>query len=310
MSAQRFFTFVALAACVLTSSFTYAQAPTVTDVFAMRQQHSANNSNFATGDLLFWGASVSPSETTYGVTSQCPSGVTCPSPITAPSVRQALYYHDPAAAPPQFYASHPYDSTLTGAWTLALSSSRSFSDGTFSADTTTVVNTPSVGSVALMPFAATMTATTAGLTPTISWTLPSSTPIPVDNVTVMIFDNTPGSSIIVEPRGGLFTFPGEPKSFVQGNQIFAETVSATTTSVAIPGVSPGGTTMLPVGAPILQYGHQYTISVDLNHVRSGASIDSRSQAFFNFTPINTTSLGLPAGAFIYLPSTSSQSCRS
>lgn len=278
--------------------------PAVSDVFALRVHDSANSSNLATGDNLFWGAdSVIPAATSYGATSQCPSGATCSALFTAPSVTQALNFRDYSAIPNQYFASRPYDPTLTGPWMLAVSSSATFAPGTV-----TVVNTPSVGSVGLMPFVATMTATTAGLTPTISWTLPSSTPISIDSVSLRIFDNTPGFTASTVIKSG----PSLGNSFVQGNLIFDQTMSSGTASIAVPAVSAGGPLMLPAGTPILQYGHDYTMAITLNNTRPGAiftptcpdcSLDSRSQSNFDFTPINPTSLGLPATAIIYLPTT-------
>ena len=63
---------------------------------------------------------------------------------------------------------------------------------------------------------------------------------------------------------------------------------------------------------MLQYGHTYSIGIQLANVTPGSTpvpgcplctVDSRSISYFDYTPINPASLGLPASAVINLPTT-------
>ena len=148
------------------SSLVFAQsAPIVSNTFAVRLDNSVNDGNFATGDILYWGAnSVTPSTSppSYGTTFQCALGSTCPN--STPFTTQALFARPFTLAPDQWFASRPYDSSLTGSWNLRVSSSP-----TFAAGSTSIVQTPAVGLASAMPFVTSMTVQGAGLTPAISW---------------------------------------------------------------------------------------------------------------------------------------------
>ncbi|MCU0898093.1 MAG: PEP-CTERM sorting domain-containing protein [Burkholderiales bacterium] len=255
-------------------------APVASGVFAMRTQNSANDNNFATGDVLFWGAnSVQPAATSYGVTRQCPIGVTCtPSSGT---VQQALFWRPYDLRPDQYYASRPYDSTLTGPWQLVLSPTPSFSPAT-----NVVVPTQAVGGVDLMPFVQSMSVQGAGLTPTISWQLPASTGnVTIDEVRVRVFDRD--NPVTVTNRNGVSS-----QSFLQSDFIYD-------------GVVPSGQTSFQLPASVgLQYGHQYSIAITLQDMRADGTAQSRSQSFFDFTPLNTGNLNVFLPTFVPVPTTS------
>jgi len=60
-----------------------------------------------------------------------------------------------------------------------------------------------------------------------------------------------------------------------------------------------------MGAPVLQYGHTYGIAIQEQHTYTTAvagcqvcNVDTRSISYFDYTPINPTSIGLPANAII------------
>jgi hypothetical protein len=255
----------------------------VTDLFEMRLQNSANSGNRATGDILFWGANtVDPAATSYAYTRICPPGADCSSgPADPDYVRQSLFFRPYTLHPDQYFASRPYNSSLTGPWTLVVSSDPNFSG----AGNTTVVTDKTVGSVGLMPFVQSMGVQGAGLTPTISWTLPTGGPS-VDQVRVRIFDND--NLVDVTSRrtiGGVL----ENNSFQQTDFIFDKVLPAVQTSFSI---SPSDIA--------LQYGHHYSIAVTLDHLRGDGSTDSRSQSFFDFTPIDPAVTG---GLNVYLPTT-------
>ncbi len=266
-----------LAALACSASAAFAQ-PTVDQLFSMRLQNSANSNNFATGDVMFWGAnSVQPAATSWGITRQCPAGSDCSSGPTDPDyVRQALYYRPYTLLPNQYFASRPYDPNLTGPWTLVVSSTP-----TFAAGTNTVVNTPTIGGVALMPFVQDMSVQGAGLTPTVSWTLPGSLPsgLSIDQVHVRVFGIT--DTVTTTSRS-----PALTNSFQQGDFLYdSGPLAPSTTSFTLP-------------SGLLELGKQYSIAIAVDHLRSPGSVDSRSQSFFDFTPIS-----LPGDPQVYLPTT-------
>ncbi len=275
-----------LLACSTLVASAAAAPPTASQLFATRQQNSANSNNFATGDILYWGANNVAPDTSYAFTRQCPSGASCTSPSDPDYIRQAIYDRPFTTAPAQYFASRPYDAGLTGPWTLVLSSDPSFP--ATSTGLTTVVNTPAVGDVALMPYVHSMSITGAGLTPTISWTLPTTTPVAVDQVRIRIYDNT--NRITTTSRTPSFT-----NSFQQADSIFVSPLLAPDAS----GYA------LPAG--LLSFNTDYSIAISLEHKRADGSVDSRSQSYFDFTPLDlpgAPSVALPT--FSPVPTTSGQ----
>ena len=217
--------------------------PIASDYFAMRFENSANSNNIGTGDILFWGANtVIPAGTTYGHTRICPPGADCSSGPSDPDfVKQSLYYRPFATYPTQYYASRPYDPTLTGSWTLMLSPTSNFSGGN------AVSPTPAVGSVAAMPFVQSMSVQGAGLTPTISWTAPAGGP-GVDQYRLRIFNVD--NPITVAPESNA---PGV-SAFKQSNLIFDKALPASQTSYTV-----------SAGDIALQYGTHYSIAIAADH---------------------------------------------
>jgi hypothetical protein len=262
--------------------------PTVSNPFAVRLQNSVNAGNYATGDILYWGAeSVTPSTSppSYGFTYQCPSGATCPPFFQRNSsfVAQSLYHHPWTLAPDQWSASRPYDSSLLGPWNLEVSSTSNFAPGS-----NAIVQTPSVGGVGSMPYVSSMTVQGSGLTPTISWVLPSSPSVPIDNQRVIVFDNT--NQVTAQSVN-----PNFVNSFQQSDPFY--------TSGAL-----GGTTTFTIPDGVLQYGHSYSVAIQLANLRGGAtfvpgcfscSMDSESNSFFDFSPIDSQSLNISGE--VYLP---------
>jgi hypothetical protein len=135
-----------------------------------------------------------------------------------------------------------------------------------------------------MPFVQSLSVQGAGLTPTINWALPTTGP-GVDQVRVRIFDNdSPVTSTSRRTIGGVL----ENRSFQQSDYIFERILPSTQTSFSI---TPGDIA--------LQYGRHYSIAIALDHLRPGTgSTDSRSQSFFDFTPIDPA---LTGGANVFLP---------
>ncbi|MDR7334500.1 PEP-CTERM sorting domain-containing protein [Roseateles asaccharophilus] len=260
---------------LLAAAHALAATPTAESPFFLRQNNSANSGNHATGDLIVWGIqnvkppADNPSAYVYGTSGICPWGKTCDSFATDPDwLKQRLFERDWTLLPHQYYASRPYDPALTGNWRLLLATNASFS-GAIS------LTTPTLGNVGAMPFVSSMTISGAGLTPTISWTLPATTPDGIDQMRIRVQDTS--HPVTVESRAGA------AYSFQQADLIWQSPVLGSTSFT------------LPEG--VLQYGTSYAISIDLAHTRTSGifagTVDSRSSSYFDFTPINPATL--PAG---------------
>lgn len=261
--------------CLLATSAALAGPPTANSPFYIRQANSANSGNHATGDIVVWGIqnvqppADDPGAYVCGTSGICPAGLTCGSFATDPKwLKQRLFERDWTLQPHQYYGSRPYDPSLTGAWRLLLATNSSFTGAL-------TVTTPTLGTVDAMPFVNSMTISGAGLTPTISWTLPASTPAGIDQMRIRVQDVS--HPVTVESRNGT------PTSFLQSDLIWQSPV-LTTTSFTLP-------------SGVLQYGTSYAISIDLAHTRTGGlfagTVDARSSSYFDFTPINPATL--PAG---------------
>lgn len=258
---------------LLIAATALAEPPTAQSPFHIRQANSANSGNHATGDILVWGIQNvqapidAPGAYVYGVSGICPTGQVCGAYSTDPDWRwQGLFERDWTLLPHQYYASTPYNATLTGKRHLILST-----DASYLGSNTLIAQTPSVGSAGAMPFVASMTVSGSGLTPSISWVLPGNTPDGIDTMRIRVQDND--HRVTVESRHGT------PRSFQQSDLIWQSPVLASTNLT------------LPTG--VLSYGTSYSISIDLAHTRADGSIASRSSSYFDFTPIDPATL--PAG---------------
>ncbi len=145
------------------------------------------------------------------------------------------------ALPDQFFAS--IGGTLsTGAWTLSLS------NPSVNGGAVATIPTAPLATLSAPPFVTSVTLVTDGLTPTIQWTLPPSSPATTQ--TIYIFDRS-----VVTPDG-------HPLVYVSSQ------FSPTQTSFTIP-------------AGVLVANHQYTFSVQQD-VRSDGALIARSRSFVDF----------------------------
>ena len=264
--------------------------PSVADTFATRLQESANDGNLATGDILYFGAhKITPSASppSYGFAFQCPTGSTCTSG-THTFRDLALFSPGWALAPDQWQASTTYDPLLTNPWGLLVSSSPTLSPRN-------IVDTPAVGSVARMPYVSSMTVQGAGLIPSISWALPSSPQVSIDNERVIVFNNTTQAT-------AKSVDPNYVYSYQHADPVFISPALAS---------GSGLPTSYQIPSGVLQYGQSYSIAIGLANMRPGASfvpgcftcsMDSESNSFFDFTPIDNLSLGI-GNAAVALPTT-------
>ncbi len=253
---------------LLAAATAMAATPTAENPFQIRQNNSANSGNHATGDIVVWGVqNVQPpagSSYVYGVSGICPNGKTCDAFSTDPDwVRQRLFERDWTLLPHQYYAFNAYNAEQTSARLLLLSASSAFPR-----NDTAFVWTPTLGDAGAMPFVQSMSINGAGLTPTISWTLPASTPNGIDQMRIRVQDVS--HPVTVEARYGAAT------SFQQADLLWQ--------SPAL------GSTSFTLPAGVLSFGTSYAISIDLSHTRADGSVVSRSSSYFDFTPINPATL--------------------
>ena len=260
---------------LLVAATALAAPPTAENAFHIRQANSANSGNHATGDILVWGIQSvqppagSPGAYVYGTSGICPTGKTCDSFATDLDwFKQRLYERDWTLLPHQYFASTPYNAALTGSWRLLLSTASNYSAGN-----TLTVQTPTLGDVGAMPFVESMTVSGSGLTPTLQWTLPGSTPDGIDLMRIRVQDNS--HPVTVEARNGT------PRSFAQSDLIWQ--------SPALPSTN----FTLPAG--VLNYGTSYSISIDLAHTRADGTVAARSSSYFDFTPIDPATLPTGVG---------------
>ncbi len=305
---------VTASACAF-SCETWAQAPSVTDQVSVLTNDSANNGNFATG--LFFGNSEIVTSGNSGIFGFASQGTT----------NESLFSRSDAALANQVVFSVPYSSTLTGSWTLHVSTTQNFTPAT-----TTVSSTPAVGSVGAMPFVGSISISASNpLSPTISWTAPTATdiaqalslgnsnPTPaISQVTVSVSDNSAPIQVTnINPHAGVNAVIPFGQSFSQANIIYSSGVlpggsSASNFTIPLSNNNPANSNYGTGNTPVLQYGHTYSIAINLQNTVSGSTdnpacvlcnVDSRSRSYFDYTPINPTSVGLPANAVINLPST-------
>ena len=241
-----------------------AQAPTVTDLVSTVINDSANSANFATGVVLFERATITGTPSAFGF-------------IRQGTTNESLFTRPDSINPNFFSTSLPYagPSTLTGPWTFHVSSSSATSSFNTGSPTLTLANTPAVGSVGIMPFVQSMTISgSSPLNPSISWVLPSTagtdafgTPLPsISQVVIGVLDNTntitrtnvnPFATTAVVPFG---------QSFQQANQIYSSgPFLPTTTTFAVPSTNDNPNNA-NFGAPVLQFGHTYSIAISLQNV--------------------------------------------
>ena len=279
-------------------------APTVTDTFSVLTNDSANDGNFATGVILYEGANITQaSGQIYGYIKQ---GTTVLSLVSRPDTFN----------PNLFGMSIPYDSALTGQWAFHASSQSStanFASGL----TQPLPLTPLVGStVGVMPFVQSMTITAdpTGLSPSFSWVLPTTpfagdptgNPMPsVSNINISVSDNT---STITRTYLNPFA-PNFGKTFQQADVIYTSGgLGASATTFTIPTIN-DNVYNANHGLPLLQYGHTYSVDIQLDHSNGGTvpgclscNTNSRSNSYFDYTPIDTSNTPyLPPGSVINLP---------
>jgi hypothetical protein len=199
--------------------------------------------HIGSGDLNQFGADIVPS---------LASTITAAQGITIGPVNCA-----PLTVSPNFCAATaPFSLSRTGSWSLT------FKNGSDTATATT----PSLAGIPAeqVPFPTSVSISNAGITPTLSWTVPGG--FAPDAVRVQVFDKS-----IVLANG-------------QNDIIFARSLSGTETSFQIP-------------AGVLTDSGKYSLNVQLIETRghvpppssgnlTNASIFRRSNSFFDFSPLS------------------------
>ena len=232
--------------------FAGAEQISVGGVFHFLDNRSANNAMGGAGDRL-----------TYGAHHVVPNG----DAGTQGQAEQAydvypLVFHPYSTAPNQFDYSIPYNSLLTGEWTLHF----------YNGSDHVSVKTPEVGTAPLLPFAESVAISGSSLTPTFSWTFPANF-LP-DGIRIQVWDleNRLSSGI--------------------ADIIHVENLSGDLISYTLPETLSTG--------KILEQGHHYSLEISFALTRNGPLGDNttlltRSRSFFNFVPMPE---GSPPNVFL------------
>jgi hypothetical protein len=193
----------------------------VTDPIAVLTNESANDGNFATGMFYYIQAfnGTSSSAVTAPVITTSPSFASTAYGFvrvgTNTATTESLFTKSEPIHPNEIAASVPFSTGLSGPWTFHVSSTQGFTAGTV-----TTATTNSLAGVTPMPFVQNMTISTGTnpLTPTISWTPPSSTTgtsiseadIVVTDLTAPIqrYNINPFATAAVTPFGTSFSQAG------------------------------------------------------------------------------------------------------
>jgi hypothetical protein len=285
-------------------------APALTDAFAVLTQESANDGNFATGAFYYIQAFNGPySSTSAPVITTSPFSSSVYGYIQQGSTKEALFTKPDSIHPNQLAASVPYypanPNLNSGAWTFNVSSTNNFAPGTV-----TTLTTNSLTGVPVMPFVSSMTISAANpLNPVISWNLPTSGPT-VNEVQILISDNSAAvQRYNIDPRATTATTP-YGTAFSQANIVYRSGEISTGNSYTVPTTNTNSN-LANNGSVVLQYGQTYSIGIELDNTTGQPSVtgcslctvDTRSISYFDYSPIDPTSLGLPSGTVINLPST-------
>jgi hypothetical protein len=269
-----------LAAAIIAALPAAAQAQVVN---AARYQASANSASWQTSPAIGLSAPLPHDAGDFGVFRTCPIGKTCALPADytyALVIDQASPYY----AGLGWNIGYPYDPSLTGSWQLLRSRNPAFPPGG-----TTVYTSAALGTaVQQLPFLAGMRVSSAGLSPTLTWTMPAlATGMRVDAVRVTVTD-------LDQPAPFTSRTPGAPLTLPSGTIVFSTLLPAAATSFTLPSswVTESGHTLS------LAYGHRYSFGIGLSQARAGdftQGIESMSDSFFEMTPLAS----LPGD--VYLP---------
>jgi hypothetical protein len=223
--------------------------------FHFRDNRSANSTGAGAGDRL-----------TYGAHHVVPNGAAGTQGWAEQDLKGTPLVFDPySVAPNQFDYSIPYNSLLTGQWTLHFRN-------VLLPVTDAYVLTPEVGDAPQLPFAASVSISGSSLTPTFSWTFPANfTPHGI-RIQVWDLENRLPSGI--------------------ADIIHVETLLGNATSYTLP--SPLST------GKALEEGHLYSLEISFALTRdvplgNNATLLSRSRSFFNFVPMPE---GSPPNVFL------------
>jgi len=230
------------AALVWVTSNVAAEPIAVTDPYSFRDNRSANNAFGGPGDRLSFGAQSVVPDGYGGTTGSATQG----------SVTRSLTFLPFSTSPHHFSNSVPYNSDLTGQWSLT------FTNG----GDTTNVRTPSVDAAPQLPFASNVAISGSGLTPTFSWAVPGG--FALDGVRLQIWDLENRLPDGTADDVHSVNFQGNPGSY---------TVPATFSS-----------------GKSLQEGHLYSFEISFAQTRgvplgSNATLLTRSRSFFDFIPL-------------------------
>jgi len=247
------------------ASSAVANPITVSGVSQRRAEESMNDLGIPTGDRIQLSAdSVIPNgtKTATGGTSATAQNTSLATGLPYQIPPLVLPFSPTTDLPNQFNTTIRYDANFTDQWTLT------FTNNVTTANTTTVM-TPSIEGVGPAPFASNVIESGSGLSPTFTWSYPTT----VDGVTVLIYEK----NIRINPSTGLLETGGS-------DLVYAHGLPGATNSYILPTVLHGGFMLTPGTNYVVALKAQILFNLTLPLDLSNANTAAQSVSYFDFTP--------------------------
>src|SRR5271166_239448 len=247
------------------ASSAVANPITVSGVSQRRAEESMNDLGIPTGDRIQLSAdSFIPNgtKTATGGTSATAQNTSLATGLPYQIPPLVLPFSPTTDLPNQFNTTIRYDANFTDQWTLT------FTNNVTTANTTTVM-TPSIEGVGPAPFASNVIESGSGLSPTFTWSYPTT----VDGVTVLIYEK----NIRINPSTGLLETGGS-------DLVYAHGLPGATNSYILPTVLHGGFMLTPGTNYVVALKAQILFNLTLPLDLSNANTAAQSVSYFDFTP--------------------------
>lgn len=179
---------IGIPSALLICASAWSQSITLSDSYHFRQQFSANSS-FGRSDLTDLGVTVKSAGTSVTASQ---GSITKSLPLVSPDNAEILF---------------PYDSSLTGTWTITA----------VNGGNTNSIQTNDIVGVEPMPFVENLSISGVLLTPTVSWSLPN-TSVPHNRVRIRIYEQD--NEIYRSPSLGLVNSFNVPDSLLTQGKFY------------------------------------------------------------------------------------------